>query len=424
MTTITHISDTIQTSELREKHDTTVDRLDIWIRAIAQELDVDFSWINYVGSEFWNSFQTWAQAIAYLQEQSFLETQVLLVNNASRAKHKNSQESKWSHCLWCEVEINGTTHHIVGVDDETFSIFIPYLKKGTEIQTVKWVHYKDIHIDDLSKGTQFRSKEHFPLVQLLFLQNLQANNGVINIEALNDIFTLSPAQIRETLAFYHERLSEILWIEGLINDFEQSVQELVDNTRGRLPKIIEGGWVYPEYQKKYLHGFEGIELIQKAGEKKLLAEKLWIDYKAPVDSEESHVSLIYTTLRQVLQANQICLIDRDKFWNTIWATPHDINKVEDYQAALWYCSDEEIDVYDSNGEVLFSAFVTKTISDKTGKNCIWNSSSRGPQGENLLNINKSIDADGSILDAVQTLPIGTIVELQRKVCSIDTQQVA
>jgi hypothetical protein len=59
--------------------------------------------------------------------------------------------------------------------------------------------------------------------------------------------------------------------------------------------------------------------------------------------------------------------------------------------------------------VSFSAYFTETISDLTGENCVWQSSSRGPSGEKLLNINTSIDSQYAVLKEIQKLPIGTVL---------------
>ena len=86
---------------------------------------------------------TAAQTLAQLEKEKPRETQVILVNNASRAKHDKTGDSKGSDCLWAQVEIEGVVHHIVGVDDDVFA-FLAHsgrLKPDTAIKRIHGVDY-------------------------------------------------------------------------------------------------------------------------------------------------------------------------------------------------------------------------------------------------------------------------------------------
>jgi len=77
----------------------------------------------------------------YLQCLENPQTQVLLVNNAARSKHTNSGDAKGSYPLWCQVEIQGVTHHIVGVDDDAFEFISYFQKAGTSLKQVRSIEY-------------------------------------------------------------------------------------------------------------------------------------------------------------------------------------------------------------------------------------------------------------------------------------------
>lgn len=426
-----HISDTIQSSNDSFCHDTTVDRLRLFYEVLQDVLDLEYSpqdrWVQLIGSTFWNSYETAAQAIAILKKQKFFTSQVLLVNNASRAKHENSTQAKGSDCLWAQVEIEGVTHHIVWVDDDAFTLFLPYLKRGTQIQKIKSLYYdipeKDIslQIDDLSKDTQFRSKEHFLLVQLIFQKLLQQNEGHLPDNAtLNSIFTFQDFEHRITTDFR----KNILWLlekPDRSQHISQIVESYVSQVGNNIEKIIREWGTTPTYAKSYLSGFDGIEKVQLLWELNLLREKFGIytshDYRDFGIS--ANILKQYSQTRRTLKANQIVLIDRDKFGNCIFAYHSQLNGIHSFVDANWltfvdkWNKDEQKPLKITGWGVEFSAFATKTISDLTGENCIWQSSSRWPSGEKLLNINTSINGEYQVLQEIQNLPIGTILTIDQ-----------
>ena len=432
-----HISDTIQSSKDAFRHDTTVDRLRLWYEVLAEKL-----WLEnqsdekhapeFVGSEFWNSLQTAAQAIALLEQGKFSHTQVVLVNNASRAKHTNSKNAKGSECLWAQVEIQGVTHHIVWVDDESFLFLSHFLKKGTKIQKIHSVNYTDaknnvnIHIDDLSQGTQFRSKEHFPVVQLLLIQHLQNHAWELDEEALRDIFTIQPALLHLPIDYatvYAQKLAGILWKEQVPDTpVSELVRAYVEKVQIDTQTIVREGGVVPNYAKSYLPWFAGIEKVQLLWELALLREKFWIytSHNQKNFDISPETLALYTQIRQSLEENQLILIDRDRFGNAIFAYGTRYNGIHSFvqknkKRGFWFTdTTQQLPISLSGGGQTFTAYFTETISDLTGENCIWESSSRGPSGEKLLNINTSIGPNSAILPEVQSLPIGTVLTLTIK----------
>ena len=398
-----HFSDTIQQSSHTEYHDTTVSRLWLWYKVLRQKLWFKEQSPIFIGSEFWNSFQTAAQAIAYLQNKDQLNTEVILVNNASRAKHTNSWNAKGSDCLWIQIEIDGITHHVVWVDDDAFAFLLDFQKLGTKLKKIRSIHYENFQILDLSQGTQFRSKDHFPLVQLL-LEKILHENGEITEESLRKMMNFEDYEVSLSQDGVRQKIWDILW------EWNKTPQSYVDNIKWKLPEIIWSGGINSAYIKAYVSGlWKGVENIQLIGELYTINEKFGIDISQTRENLSTQFAReigVYEEAQRKLQVNQLLLIDRDKFWNAIFATHPDVSGI------LWlpFVLDSKVEVV-CNGE-WFEAYITQTISDKTGEVCIWKSSSRGPNGEVFLNINRSIWTDGKILEATQNIPIGSVFTLK------------
>ena len=429
--TFFHISDTIQRSNDSFRHDTTVDRLSLWYEILWDTLGVNApqkkEGPTFIGSTFGNSYETAAQAIAILEQKRFQDSQVIMINNASRAKHENSTQAKGSDCLWAQVEIGGVVHHIVGVDDDAFTLLVPYLRIGTRIQKITGLHYEDkekgidFQVNDLSKGTQFRSKEHFPLVQLLFQKLLQENEGTLPANAVLDtIFTFeyfNPIFWSDL----KKQIVSLLWQEHSHKPIHEVVKQYVAQVWKNIWKIIREWGTSPTYYKSYKEGFEGIEKIQLLWELQLLREKFWV-YTAHDERDfgiSQEILLKYSTTRRNLKPNQLVLIDRDRFGNGIFSYGLGINGIHSFAhkngLAFTHGTNKGVQkkLRLTWGWVQFEASVTETISDLTGENCIWESSSRGPSGEKLLNINTSINGEYKILEEIQSLPIGTVLTVSQ-----------
>jgi hypothetical protein len=415
-THIIHCSDTIQSSKDINKNDTTGDRIKLWYDKIIKKLDIKvWNEVQLIGSTFWNSFETAAQALCMLEK--FWEdasTQVVLVNNASRAKHENSKESKGSDCLWAQIEVNGVLHHIVWVDDEAFFFLRPYMKKGTKIKKIAslkqgcfpWIQW----IPDLSKWTQFRSKEYFILVQLIFIKHLQEKWEVgKDIEQYFEIEKYDWISCLE-----HWFRNKLLLILNISDDFStfELIQKFKEKVSLDMDRVIKKGWVIEDYEKQYIEWFKWIEKVQLLWEWEILQKKVW------VFCDFTHLPLgvldKYNTFRSELWENQIGLIDRDKFWNGKFIYNDSMYSfsdfVEENGLKIW----DKVKVNWENWE-LFECFLVNTISDRTWEVCIWPGSSRWPRGENFIELNKSFgskwsqdDNEKQLLDGI---PIWTILTL-------------
>lgn len=415
-TNIQHFSDTIQQNpEDISKNDTSVERLRFYYKTLAEALWVTYESIDFIPSEYGNSFQTAAQAISYLQKIDTTQTQILLVNNAARSKHTDSGEAKGSYPLWCEVEINGITHHIVGVDDDAFELISCFQKAGTPLRQIQGVHHWNFHIRDTSKWSQFRSKDYFPLIQLIFIKELQEKWEVTE-ESIWESFDLIPYELAKNInRFKAKLLEQIGEKEGNLPQLEQVVKIFLTRTQ----EALESGENPQDYSKTYISPeFIWIEKVQIAGEFYRIWQDLWVNI---FDSEfaenfiEEHrgVLQLYFDARNTLADNELLLIDRDKFWNCIFALSPAANSLESL-LKLDYRLNEELIVEYPGGTL--KAILTQTISDKTGENCIWQSSSTGPLGERFLNINTSFSHENSSpIAELQDLPLGSVVRFQGKI---------
>jgi len=423
MSYLYHISDTIQTSIDLEKNDTTVERIKITYEALKKKL-----WINwkiqekFIGSEVWNSYETGVQAIIILKKYIHnLNCEVILVNNASRARFKNIEESKWSDCLWAQIEINNKTHHIIWVDDRLFSVFLPFLKIGTKIKKIEWLNWQTElwlkEIKDFSKWTQFRSKEYFPLVQLIFEKVKQDNYWEIDIEKLEKYLNITDYDYKEeNLIIYKKELLHNLKYEDDVEiEYDLIIENMIEQEEKRLKFIFSDWGVVSDYKKNYIDWFKWIERIQLLGELFIFPEKYWFEFVKTSEDLWISENIIkkYFEIRKNLQKNQLCIIDRDKYWNSKCLYSDNINWswIEDFTITNWFNLNDLVNIKDENWKLLFKAYLTKSLTSKTWENCIWQGSSKWFKWEGLLEINKSFDETYSVLQEIQKLPIGTIITI-------------
>ena len=415
-----HHSDTIQ------QWDTTVDRLRLQYQLLAEAFGLDLE-PSFLASPFWQSGVTAAQTLVQLEREKPAETQVILVNNASRAKHTNTGESKGSDCLWAQVEIEGVVHHIVGVDDDVFALlaYSGRLKPGTAIKRIHGIDYtlpdwNKIQIDDLSLGTQFRSKEHFPVVQCILQKLLQTSE--ISDATTADIFHYGEDFLwntQELTPIIRQSVADILGITPE-EVTPESINTLIRELGAKIDAIIAQGGDLEDYRVDALLWFEGIQKVQLRGELHNFRAKFGFVPPWVASQEETLVDVDvlqkYESARSSLSSDQLLVVDRDKYGNVICAPANGISTIEEFiqQNAGFSLKDEEDYEIVADGQVLCSIHLTKTISCKTGENCLWESSSRWPSGEKLFDINKSIGPDGAILKEVQNLPVGTVLTVRKK----------
>lgn len=162
MTTLYHLNDVLA------KNDTTVERLRLQYALACKKLGIVDYILELHAAPFGESEIT---AVLLKKLITDIATaphtpnrSTICVNNASRAKHNNSGNAKGSQCLRGSLLLHGKEIHVVGVDDTVFAGIADLF------HTVVVVH--DITLNgvtkhDISQGSQFRSLEYFPLVQVL-----------------------------------------------------------------------------------------------------------------------------------------------------------------------------------------------------------------------------------------------------------------
>ena len=423
--TLGHYSDTIQ------KRDTTVDRLELQYELLSEAFGFHAQ-PSFLASPFGKSEITAAQTIFELEDKKPTTSQVIMVNNASRAKHANTGDSKGSDCLWAQIEINWVTHHIVWVDDDIFA-FLAHsgrLKKDSSIKRIKWLTYElpngqTISIEDLSKDTQFRSKDHFPVVQFILEKILQDNGkkdtGEITEGYIGAIFNFGEdfeVNVGELSPFIKWSIADILEI-GEQEVTKDAIDGLIEHIGTKLRTTLDRHEDCLDYHVEALEWFEWIHRIQLLWELHNFEKKFgfvppWIEGKK--ESLVSHdVLQKYNEERSKLDSNQVLIIDRDKYGNVICAPGKGIDNIDLFiQQNDFSFGEGDYEVVDGQWKILCSIYLTKTISDQTGNNCLWESSSRGPTGEKLFDLNKSIWPDGQILAEVQKLPVGTVLTIRKK----------
>lgn len=372
---IVNISDVIKLdkSDLT-KNDISWNHLTQWIKEISNYFEVDINFntnitsVNLIWSTFWNSYETWLQATEYLNNITpNIGTQVLLVNNANRWWFSNDIESKWSSCLFAVIKINNIIQYVTWVDNTVFSVLKDFYKEDfLEIFKIKWVRqinwFKDFKwVEDLSKWTQFRSKEHFPLVQILTYKLLNK---------LNNKTTLIKENLQEY--FYTE-------------DYE---------LKYNITKIKEFFKNYnkdPEYIKNYLDDkYIWIELVKLIWDAEFIEDKLWFKakwYELDLLDKYEDQKELYSEIVNNLQINQALVLDIDKFENVVLAPSVNIKNishfVEKNNLQLW----DKLTVSSVEDWKIWEFIINNSICwDTIESQYIWNSSSNLPGWRKALNI--------------------------------------
>lgn len=164
-----YFSDTIKDgdiakSKIRDHYEIINERYGVYIQVV-----------DYIGSVPGRSLQTGSQVLDLLGSRAELESDYhknsifrslnIFINNASRAKFAGKDKAQGSKCLWARVRDPKTNvlHNIIGVDNEAF---IPLREYIEDLYIINGIPGHD-KLEDLSKGTQFRSLKHFIIPQAL-----------------------------------------------------------------------------------------------------------------------------------------------------------------------------------------------------------------------------------------------------------------
>ncbi|PID70309.1 hypothetical protein CSB37_02900 [bacterium DOLZORAL124_38_8] len=164
-----YLSDTIKDGDIAKTK--ILDHYEI----ISEKYGVNVRVLDTLGSAPGHSLQTGGQVLDLIGSRSELEMDYhdqknchgmsIFVNNASRAKHGGKKHSEGSKCLWARVRDPKTNiiHNICGVDDEVFLPLYDWIEEFFVIDGMP-THKK---LNDLCKGTQFRSLKNFIYPQAL-----------------------------------------------------------------------------------------------------------------------------------------------------------------------------------------------------------------------------------------------------------------
>ncbi len=357
--------------------------------------------VHLIGSRFGDTTRTALQlktVIELFQKDPSLMLWpiTLCVNNASRAKHTNSWEAKGSSCLWWT-----TTHslpyplHIVGVDDDVFGGIHDML---TTLRTVSGIVRNGVTIPDISKWSQFRSLEFWPLVQYI-------------VQFADDPYTHLITHEYTQTNIPHETSTPD---QKDISLLAQLTDTLLENLHK--PVMTDGHTIYPQgeapvYLQWDTHLHKAYQYIQLQGElqKAKALRQLRDDIHSPLfdmtrrEEHPAHADLL---------PNQLIVIDKDKFGNIKTCSAHDDGTsgiARSLGISIWT---QVLLTYSLNGKShQETAYLVHTISDKTWEKCIRNGSSRWAHGKIFVELNRSIDENYQKREELEELHIGNIVTI-------------
>lgn len=357
--------------------------------------------VHLIGSTFGDTQRTAAQLTTVIEllrnRSSSLQWPITLcVNNASRAKHTNSWEAKGSSCLrWTITADLPYPIHIVGVDDDVFGGIREMLDK---ISLVSGIIRNGVTVADISKWSQFRSLEFWPLVQYIVQFTPDPNTHLLTQ-------ALSPQDLPNTTITHNAAQKELL------SQLTLTLSEHLDH-----PVVADGYTIYPQaeaavYLQWDTHLHRAYQYIQLQGElqKAKALRHLPDDMHSPlceITTIEEHTS------PQELLPNQLLVIDKDKFGNTKTCSAHDtgIYGIAEYLGVpLW--SQVTITYHKDGKPCQEIAYLVHTISDKTWEKCIRNGSSRWAHGKIFVELNRSIGDTYQKWDELDSLRIGDIVTI-------------
>lgn len=427
-----HFSDTIA------KWDSTVDRLILQYKLLFKHFwnNID---LKFVASEYSNSYQTSMQVLKFLKKYNEYYdkpiSQTILINNAARSKFKNSWNAKWSDCYWVKLKLPNsyTIHDVVWVDHICMAQMIDYI---VEIKIVRGFNFNWVIREDISRWSQFRSLEYFPIVQMLVLNNHIEKLILedITIEELRqfkydnfDINKIDKIDCNAEFNFIENDLiinqdyikiykNDALWKSQtfyqvlwqaykykLDNNCEISDILLIDNKKYEnlfIAYIDNWKWIRSQLISWNLKDFILLKefvtdfwvLDNSFSLWSLIQKDFWnnitiLMWKLSLEHRKVDVSLIPDL---DLENDQIVIIDKDKFWNTKALTKY-------YDWIHWLGAELGLEVWNKvkikSDKMFFRdhAYLTESISDKTWEKCIWNWSSRWISWNILIELNRSFD---------------------------------
>jgi len=372
-----HISDTIAT------HDTTVERLGLQYKLLNNSLGYQEYDVEFLASEFGNSIHTAQLAFKFmtdhdLQAKEWLIADTICVNNASRAKHKDSGNAKWSWCLRAKVQIieNGHMRDVVWVDDEVFDTMSSYIHK---IHKIQGITHGNKTVDDISQWSQFRSLEYWPTAQILVHK-----------------YKKNPTELEKHIHMIEHEIDTSIKVKNM--DIQEIRKELIH--------------IYIEENDKKL------QKIQLVGQ----FDKYFSDRDIEIDDKMTRVREnlvensgddLFARVKKSLTWNQLRVIDKDKFGNIKCMTSgsswiHDIAKTLEKKIGEHI----QLDRKDIDGNLIQDhAYMVTSLSDKTWEKCLRNGSSRWPDKEILVEINISKDETYTKWENLGTLWIWSIITL-------------
>lgn len=365
---------------------------------------------HLIGSSFGDSARTGTQLMYLI---SFFRThpalmqwaQTICVNNASRAKHTDSGNAKWSRCLWATItDWLAFPLHIVGVDDHVFGTIREHINS---LQEVKGIQRNTTVVNDISEGSQFRSMEFRPLVQYIVQYTV---DPYLHLIVKQKEITELPATM-------------LLESSDPRNAHLQGLSETLYEELTKVPSK-DGYTIYPQWEETVLiqgdmELHKTFQYMQLCGEtqrtktrRHLSAEELTPPLIASCKNPESHEKYAQASLPELLP-NELIVIDKDKFGNIKNYCIHP-NGIYGLAEALGISVWDEVHISVSrNGQKVLedTAYLVHTISDKTGEKCIRNGSSRGKNGEIFVELNRSIDDRYEGREFAEKLRIGDKVHI-------------
>lgn len=359
MTSFYHLNDVLA------ENDTTVERLRLQYRLLCNALGINQYELVFHAAPFGDSETTsylLRNLIQTIAKTSTEDRITICVNNASRAKHTNSGNAKGSPCLRATMHINGKEINAVGVDTGVFAWVADLF---SSVVIVHDITLNTVTKRDISQGSQFRSLEFFPLVQLLV----------------------------------HTNTFQCLRTEPFAIDHQKPTS------------AVNHEYTHPVLHHRWAPWADDLRSIQLVGQAKKFRSDRWYPEDMQVTASIRRNKVGYERIKQQLQENQLLILDRDHFGNTKCLSAHHdgvIGLVKALDKSFW---DQVQILTHENKKVTETGTLVRSISDKTGAPCIRNGSSRGPEGEVLVELNYSIDATGKIREEIKDLPLGTILTL-------------
>ena len=430
--TLVHINDVVAL------HDTSVARLICQYSSLCYALGIQWSTIDFVGiRSMIDDVETWNVLRNYLLEHTnVLQGKTIMVNCASRSKHKNSGNAKWSTCLLAKIKDRGCT--VVWVDDAVFAQIRDLID---DIKVVHWCTIAKHTIDDISQWSQFRSLEYRPTVQCLHTVSGEDN---LHVSAFSVWELPSPASFATT--WEQQAIPNLpaptpwLHMSSVLFQSVWQIKKFFTDWSVRTPNFVV--WCVTQVQTTYIvascENNWHVRQVIVAHEQDLVLLLPYIKWCWSISHEDvqtiasmstcsqTYVDWYFVTLWHVVDTTnftkidvdlhspkiwpwQLLVVDRDKFGNTKCLSTYADGIVwllSRLDAQLWDSLHFETSMYWSD-----DGFCVQSLSDMTSKKCCRNGSSRWPNWEICIELNRSFDTTFTKRERVQTLPIGTLIDV-------------